>query len=80
MEAAEVMLEMSEEFLESKQMDEAVIRSTVTEEWMLEKFDDIEERMREFEAFLEEEDIREETTEGYQHLEKGVGLGYVKID
>ena len=34
-EASEVMLEMSEEFLESKQMDEAVIRTTITEERLL---------------------------------------------
>ena len=61
-------------------MDEAVIRSKLTEDNLLEKFDEIEDSMREFTAFIEEEAFWEETTEGYQHLQSGVGLGYVKID
>lgn len=77
-------LSFSQEYLEKSSMDQCVKRKKLSKEELRSSLDTFWEKIREFKGALEQGALNTETDGdaegGYQHLEKGIGLGYIKVD
>ena len=76
------LLEFSEKYLEKKSMDQCVKRTKLTRKTLQEAIEKFSDKIRDIKGDLGDKyiptDIEDEG--GFQHLDKGVGLGYIQID
>ena len=75
------MLNFSQEYLETKSMDQCVKRKALSNQELKEQISKFGESIKDMKGSLEDKQgVPEDGDGGYQHLEKGVGLGYIQVD
>ena len=74
------MISFSPEYLERRTMDMCVKRKKLDEQTLGDALDQFSKKIKEFKGFVVEKEDVESEAGGYQHLESGVGLGYIKLD
>ena len=73
------MLMFSEEYLERRSMDQCVKRDQLDTDMLKEQLLNFRDKIREFRAVVHEMEAAY-TEGGFQHLDDGVGLGYIEVD
>lgn len=69
----------SEEYLERRSMDQCVKREQLQADELKDILISFRDKIREFRAVTSELEVVY-TEGGYQHLDDGVGLGYIQVD